>query len=55
MKDRSSEKARLDAIRAERRSVIQKIWQSERTIKRSAARLKRLDELLVIARKTQPR
>jgi hypothetical protein len=55
MKDRSSQKARLDAIRAERRFVIEKIWQSERTIKRSAQRLKRLDELLVIARKTQPR
>jgi hypothetical protein len=55
MKDRSSQKARLDALRAERRFVIDKIWQSERTIKRSAQRLKRLDQLLVTARKAQPR
>lgn len=54
MKDRSTEKTRLDAIRAERRFVIEKIWQSERTIKRSQERLKRLDELLVSARDTQP-
>lgn len=55
MKDRGSEKARLDAVRAERRLVIQKIWQSERSIKLSQKRLKRLDELLLSARKTQPR
>lgn len=55
MKDRASEKARLDAVRAERRLVIQKIWQSERSIKLSQKRLKRLDELLLSARKTQPR
>jgi hypothetical protein len=55
MKDRASEKARLDAVRAERRLVIEKIWQSERSIKLSQERLKRLDELLLSARKTQPR
>lgn len=55
MKDRSAAKARLDAVRAERRLVIQKIWQSERSIKLSRERLKRLDELLLSARKTEPR
>lgn len=54
MKDRSG-KARLDAVRAERRFVIEKIWESERSIKRSQERLRQLDELLLSARKTQPR
>jgi hypothetical protein len=54
MKDRSSEKARLDAVRAERRFVIGKIWQSERSIERSQQRLKQLDELLLSAGKAQP-
>jgi hypothetical protein len=55
MKDSSSEEARLGAVRAERRFVIEKIWQSERSIRRSQERLKRLDELLLSARKSQPR
>lgn len=55
MKDRSPEKARLDAVRAERRFVIEKIWQSERTIEQSQERLKELDELLLSAGKTEPR
>lgn len=55
MKDRSSEKARLDAVRAERRFVIKKIWQSERSIRRSQERLKELDELLLSAGNSQPR
>lgn len=55
MKDRPSEKARLDAIRAERQLIIAKIWQSERTIERSQERLKRLDELLATSRKFEAR
>jgi hypothetical protein len=54
MKARSSEKARLDAVRAERRFVIQKIWESERSLQRSQERLKQLDELLLSAKETDP-
>jgi hypothetical protein len=55
MKHRSSEKGRLDAVRAERRFVIEKIWQSERSLQRSQERLKQLDELLLSAKKAQTR
>lgn len=55
MKDRPSEKARLAAICAEGQLVVDKIWQSERTIERFRERLKRLDERLAAARKTQRR
>lgn len=54
MQNRLSEKARLDAIHAERQCVIERIWQSERTIKLSQERLKWLDELLATIRKTPP-
>jgi hypothetical protein len=46
MKDLRSEKNRLDAIRIERKYVLEQIHQSERTIERSRELIKQLDELL---------
>jgi hypothetical protein len=47
MKDNSSGKARLNAVRGERRIIIEKIWQGERSIKRLQERLKQLDAFLL--------
>jgi len=43
----SSQEARLNAVRAERRFIIEKIWQGERSIERLQERLKQLDAFLL--------
>lgn len=47
MKDSPSQEARLNAVRAERRFIIGKIWQGERSIEQLQERLKQLDAFLL--------
>lgn len=44
MKELQSDKARLIAIREERRRLIEQIWESERTIEQARKRLAQLAE-----------
>lgn len=44
MKEQQSDKARLTAIRDERKRLIEQIWASEQTIERARKRLAELAE-----------